>query len=165
MKKLFLTCSLIALLGSFVSCDNADYPSLDNSLYIAEAYNAVEKQVIINEDGGAATFSVRTAQPVGEQLRVEIGADKGALEWYESRHNENKYEMLDPSEYSLSQTTLTIEPGKTASDQVKVDIKPSVLSKLDGDTKYAIAFTVKSVSPSGIFVLQSLKNYILICSK
>ena len=165
MKKFFITCGLVALLGSFASCENAEYQPLDNSLYISEAYSGVTKNVFITKEGAQTIVSVRTAQPAAQQLNVELGISQSTLDWYKNRYKQDSLVMLDPSEYTVSTTSLTIEAGQTASTQILVTIAPSVFDKLDDDVQYVIPFTIKSVSPTGILVQEALQNFILVCAE
>lgn len=111
MKYIYLSSLMIALSAFLLTgCENADYKTQDNSLYISDAAGTA-KAVTITMDGGAdISIAIRLANKLAEDVEVEIGFAPEILESYNA-DNGTEYEAL-PMDKLPKGVTVTIPAGE-----------------------------------------------------
>lgn len=145
-------------------CKDAEYSAIDNSVYIAEtADGTTMKKVTIAENGGAASFSVRTAKPLTQDASVTIGVSQDILDAFNQRNGTN-YELLPADYYTLSATELPIKTGNVSSDMVNLNIKPLSTEMVQSGKKYAVPVSVLS-STTGLPLLDVKKTMLYACDQ
>ena len=89
--KLF-TLGLLALSQS--ACENAEYESVDNLIYINEASSAKAEEVTLQDEGSTRTsVTVRLAKALDHDVTAELFLDEEALAAY-NRKNETVYKAI-----------------------------------------------------------------------
>ena len=81
-QKVCSAVALIVILGGLTACDNAEYDTIDNAIYISEASDDILQKVMVDETGGKASISVRTNQKSGQEIIARIGEDQNLLDEY-----------------------------------------------------------------------------------
>ncbi len=111
IKATAIGAAMIASAG----CENADYPNIENRLYINEAASGksfTHQAVSLTVTGETtATLNLRLAQPLEQDVRVKLGLDAGFVEEYNAE-NGTAYEIL-PLEYLTFDEEVIIEKGQS----------------------------------------------------
>ncbi|MDR3184929.1 MAG: DUF1735 and LamG domain-containing protein [Prevotellaceae bacterium] len=89
MKKKYILFSMIVMVfGLCTRCNNAEYETKDNSIYILEAVAAKSARVSFDETNGAdVNLVIRLAKPVQEDVEIRISIDPYALARYNETYN------------------------------------------------------------------------------
>lgn len=120
-----LKLSVLGLLSAFFGgCDDAEYSTIENLVYISEAapadkYNQQIENLTVKGDTKAA-IHVQLAQPLDRDIRVRLGIDPNFAEEY-NRKNGTNYTVL-PDEYLSYTEETTIPAGIVSSDAVEINI-------------------------------------------
>lgn len=157
-RKVLNALVVIAILGGFSACNNAEYDIIDNAIYISEANKDMLQKVMVDERGGSASVSVRTNQKSEQEITVRIGEDQALLDEYNQKIG-TTYIMLPSQYYELSSTTATIETGMSSANSVTLTIKPLPEEITSSGKKYAIPLSILEVD-GGMTMLQSAKGII-----
>lgn len=115
------------LLIAWTSCNDEEYKSIENGLYIAEAapsnkFNQQIETQLIDETEVLKTLTVRLAHVIEQDVTVELSIDPQILEEY-NRDNHAVYQVL-PDEYMEFDKTVTISAGDISAPAVNLVIKP-----------------------------------------
>lgn len=159
MKYIYLSSLVIALSAFlFMGCDNADYKSHGNSLYIADAAGTA-KALTVTMDGGAdINVTVRLAQKLAEDVEVEIGFAPEIVAGYNA-NNGTEYEVL-PVEQLPQGITVTIPAGEISTTyQLHID---------DFDTNgitYAVPLMLGNVLKGNVTKSAAQGRFIYVLSK
>lgn len=164
MRKNIITLCIIFITSLLIACNNAEYSSFDNSIYMTEAYGGNFKTLTVSKDGAETTVSVRTAQVTNDKIQATIGISSEALERFNLK-NHTDYKLL-PSEYfELSAQQVEIETGKIYSEPIKIKVKADAWKLLEKDEHYAIAATIVTFSPQNIPMPDNLRTCVFVCKK
>lgn len=146
------------VLWGITACDNAGYGVIDNAIYVSEANNNMLQKIMVNENGGKATVSVRTNELTEQEITAKIGIDKALLENYNKKIGTN-YVLLPAECYELSNNTVKIAAGAVSASSVDVTIHPLPDEIANSGKKYAIPLSILEVE-GGTSVLESVKGVI-----
>jgi hypothetical protein len=91
MKKLYSLLSLAIVLsgGLFTGCHDAEYTTLNNSVYLTDAALSLAKSKVVTLDpaGAIVAVAVRLAKPVPYDVEVAVKIDASLLDAYNAQNN------------------------------------------------------------------------------
>lgn len=156
----FVVLVSIAFTLIFSACNNAEYGIIKNSIYFADAENGISKKVLVDDNGGSTTVSVRMANKVNAEVKVSITASEETLTLYNSK-NGTDYLMLPQENYTFSEKDLNIPANQIGAEPVTINIKPLSEELIESGNTYAIPVTIASVS-NGPDVLRGTESFLYI---
>lgn len=145
-------------LFAFIGCEDADYQSIDNRLYINEAApddkftQQTETLTITGET--TASLTVRLAQAIDRDVHVTLGIASEYMDTY-NMENGTAYTVL-PDQYLTFTTETTIEAGQVASSPVILTI-----SEFSTDNGEAYCIPLKIVSSDAPVATTKTSSHIL----
>lgn len=146
MKKTsFIYCLLI--LGEFIfltACNNAEYDTAKNAVYISEATNSNLSKVTVDDMGGKTTVTVRLADVCDKDVKVKVGVASDQELAAFNKKNGTEYAALPTSNFVLSEQDLIIKQGKVTAPTVEVAVKPLTEEQINSGIKYIIPLTITS---------------------
>lgn len=147
MKKIIVNIGLIV--GSllyFTACQNATYDVIENGIYISEAASSNTSKVMVDDTGGKATVTVRSAQAYDEDVNIKVGGATEAQLAAFNKRNGTSYVALPTSNYTLSGTDVILEKGKVTAPSISIAIKPLTTEQINTGNKYVLPITIVSAS-------------------
>ena len=164
MKK-FNKTTFVALMGlAFTlilsACNNAEYDIIKNSVYLADAESGISKKVLVDDNGGSTTLSVRMANKSNAEVKVSIVASEEALNLYNSKNGTN-YVMLPQENYTFSEQDLNIPANHIGAEPVVINIKPLSEELIESGNTFAIPVTIASVT-NGPAILGGTESFLYI---
>lgn len=114
---------LFALGGFFLAaCEDANYSTLDNRVYIDEAIGLNQQISALTIDGDVTfELTVRLAHATDRDVTVRLGMDEKLVSEYNVRQG-TSYEII-PSEYVTFEKEVIIPAGKTTADPLQVTVR------------------------------------------
>lgn len=105
-------------------CDDADYQSIENRLYINEAVSdgkfTHQTETLTVTGNTTTSITVRLARPIDRDVHVTLGVAPEYAETYNTEHAVS-YEVL-PEQYLSFAAETTIKAGQVGSSPVKIEI-------------------------------------------
>lgn len=149
-------------LAAFAGCNNADYSSIDNRIYISEAapadkFNQQTETITVTGET-TTTLHVRLAKSVSHDVVVRLALDEALVDTYNSVNGTN-YSSL-PDEYVEYDSQVTILAGTLSSDAVTIKIKKF---PTDDGKAYAVPMKIAETN-SSVAVTQSTSKLIYLLS-
>ena len=163
-----ILCGMTAGTLALSSCNNAEYSVLTNQAYIAQTQTDGNTSVKITLGKEAVTqeLNVRLSDPTDEKCTFEIAADTAAVTAF-NRRNETSYKALPADQFSLSTSEISIEPGQSASQALKLTVNPLSAALKKSGEKYAVALKLaskdgrKNVLASGSTIVYILDQVVI----
>lgn len=153
-----------ALMGSFASCDDAEYDVISNQIYITQSMSGPTTKLVVDPDNGAdGQFTVSLSDKALSNVDVKLTASESALNAYNISNGTN-YKMLPASGYSFSHDKVTIEAGSTLSPSVDIHVNPFTEEQMNSGELYAIPIAVESLS-GDFSAVSNLSSYIILLDK
>lgn len=150
-KTIFYVLAAIALTGC-----KADMPSLENSVYIAEAESEMAASVTLDEEAVAVPVTVRAMQPVSRDVNVSLTVDAAVLEAYNDRYTQS-YELLPEEFYQFDKVSATIPETRVSADPFVLELTPLSEELLTSGRKFAVPVTVVS---EGLGTLSASQSFV-----
>lgn len=154
-KTLF--CALAAAI--LTGCD-AEMPSLENSVYIAEAESNMAVSVTLDEEAVSVPVTVRAMQPVSGDVRVGLAVDEAVLEVYNERYTQS-YELLPEEFYRFDKTESVIPQAQVSAEPFVLELMPLSEELLTSGKKYAVPVTITS---EGLGTLSASRSFVYLIS-
>lgn len=154
-KTLF--CALAAAI--LTGCD-AEMPSLENSVYIAEAESDMAVSVTLDEEAVSVPVTVRAMQPVSGDVRVGLAVDEAVLEAYNERYTQS-YELLPEEFYRFDKTESVIPQAQVSAEPFVLELMPLSEELLTSGKKYAVPVTITS---EGLGTLSASRSFVYLIS-
>lgn len=154
-KTLF--CALAAAI--LTGCD-AEMPSLENSVYIAEAESNMAVSVTLDEEAVSVPVTVRAMQPVSGDVRVGLAVDEAVLEAYNERYTQS-YELLPEEFYRFDKTESVIPQAQVSAEPFVLELMPLSEELLTSGKKYAVPVTITS---EGLGTLSASRSFVYLIS-
>lgn len=157
MKKTIKIFVLGLLSAALFSCQDAKLSTIDNMVYISDAANGRITSTLMGEESTEVLFSVRLAQAVTEDVRVNISMDPAVLENYNKTYGTN-FRHVEAENIDV-QPLVIIPAGSVSSDPIKITIG----SFETYGAQYAVAVKVASngdvpvAEQSSKFIVQLVK--------
>ncbi|MDO5663735.1 MAG: DUF1735 and LamG domain-containing protein [Bacteroidia bacterium] len=160
-NKLWLMGLTLLTLLPFYSCNNAEYSSLDNRLFLAETATSsnARKKITIDDQGANVTATVRSSNPAGQDVKVTLVADPAALEAYNKRNSTN-FVALPVENFKLDQTEIVIKKGETLAPTVNITLKGLSKEMVETGNQYALALTAKPIDGTDVTVIDGANTII-----
>ena len=126
MNKIIKISALAMALSVFAGCDDADYQSMENGLYINEAastttFNQQVEDLAVSKEMTVA-IHLRVARPADKDIKATIGLAPEFMEKYNAEHG-TSYQIL-PEEFLKFDPECVISAGSTTSGDININIKP-----------------------------------------
>lgn len=162
IKYTFVTLSTILLLTAF-GCNDAEYSSLNNKLFIAETGSSsnVYKKITIDEAGAEVAATGQISNPAQEDINIKFVVDTAALRKYNERNSTN-YVVLPKSNYALEQTEVTIKKGESIAPAINIALKALTKEMVETGNKYALPIRIKPLNMSQASVLEGANTIIYV---
>ncbi|MBR8704470.1 DUF1735 and LamG domain-containing protein [Bacteroides pyogenes] len=165
MKKTFkyLLAGILAFL--IASCANVDVDDvnaqtgLPNAIYLDGAQSSPMKKVVVDKNGGEATFLPRAANLLASDVNVNITVDQASLDLYNKEYG-TSYKVLPAEHYDIEKTAVTIKSGTVSAEPIKLVIKKSALT-VNPSFKYAIPVKVSTTSSLSVLEANSYEVFAL----
>ena len=116
--RYMLLCNLILL----ISCNDADYKTLDNSAFINESRTASSAKVIITDDGATTEITPCLTQEAPHDCKLKIVVDTALLNKYNEQQG-TSYVPLPEGAFTMP-SEVVIPKGEYSIAPVKINIKP-----------------------------------------
>lgn len=154
-KRLFYISLTLWGICLLIGCNDSEYAAIENAVYISEAKDGNLKKVTISDTGGKATITVRSAAFYNKDVIAQIGpASEEDLIAF-NKKNGTAYVALPASNYTLSDSEITIKKGQVTAPMVEVTIKPLTAEQVNSGDKYVLALSILSADES---VLKNSKS-------
>lgn len=148
---------LLALSQS--ACENAEYESVDNLIYINEASSAKAEEVTLQEEGSTRTsVTVRLAKALDHDVTAELFLDERVLAAY-NRKNETAYK-LPSAEHITFPKEVKIEAGAVSASPVNIDIASF---ESEGGAQYALPIGIRRAN--GVEKAETSSSFLLVLVK
>lgn len=126
MNRIIKFSALALAFSVFASCDDANYQSMENGLYINEAasattFNQQVEDLAISKEMTMA-IHLRVARPAEKDIKATIGLAPEFMDKYNAEHG-TSYQVL-PDEFLKFDTECVIPAGSTTSRDININIKP-----------------------------------------
>ncbi|MBR8719163.1 hypothetical protein IX307_000341 [Bacteroides pyogenes] len=165
MKKTFkyLLSGMFAFL--MASCSSVDVDDvnaqtgLPNAIYLEGAQTSPMKKVVVDKNGGEATFLPRAANLLTSDVKVDITVDEASLALYNKEYG-TSYKVLPAEYYEIEKTSVTIKTGTVSAEPVKLVIRDSALT-VNPSFKYAIPIKVGTTSSLSVLEPNSYEIFVL----
>ena len=154
--KLF-TLGLLALSQS--ACENAEYESVDNLIYINEASSAKAEEVTLQDEGSTRTsVTVRLAKALDHDVTAELFLDEEALAAY-NRKNETVYKAI-AAEHVTFPKEVKIAAGSVSANPINIDIASF---EAEGGAQYALPIAIRNAN--GVAKAEASSSFLLVLVK
>ncbi len=160
MRKYLLYSIALFFAIQFVGCNDANYETINDSIYLANAAgNEISSIHVISEDGATLMFTVRKTRPAVSDISVNIEVDEYFLEQYNQRYGTD-YKMLPKEVYSMESENVIIAQGNAASAVIPIQIKPFTEEMDKTGYTYALPIVIKSVEGNAVSILEPSSKYV-----
>lgn len=149
-----------ALAAAILTGCNAEMPSLENSVYIAEAESDMAVSVTLDEEAVSVPVTVRAMQPVSGDVRVGLAVDEAVLEAYNERYTQS-YELLPEEFYRFDKTESVIPQAQVSAEPFVLELMPLSEELLTSGKKYAVPVTITS---EGLGTLSASRSFVYLIS-
>lgn len=149
-----------ALAAAVLTGCKADMPSLENSVYIAEAESVMATTVTLDEETVSVPVTVRAMQPVSRDVHVSLTVDATILEAYNARYTQS-YELLPEEFYKFDKASSIIPEKQVSADPFVLELNPLSEELLTSGKKYAVPVTVAS---DGLGTLSASRSFVYLIS-
>lgn len=162
LKYPFLTLCL-AIIISLNGCNDAEYNSLNNQLFLAETGTSanVFKKVTIDEAGATVSATARISNPTDQDVKVRFVVEPSILESFNKR-NSTSYAPLPKTHYSLSETEVVVKKGESIAPAVSIAIEALSKELIDSGNQFALALRAELVEGGNVSVLEGANNIIYV---
>jgi hypothetical protein len=164
MKKIYIVLSLVLLLlgGLFTGCDNAEYTTLDNNVYLADAgVSLARTKVVTMEPGGATvTVAVRLAKPVDYDVEVRVKIDTSVVEAYNAQYN-TTYIPVPAAHIRLPENATVVIKAQEVSGVLHIHIDNFETNNLP----YCVPVALDGVKNAGPVQSATLSDFIYLINK
>ena len=153
-----LALCLAAVLGT--GCEDANYDTIDNGLYIKEAFSSkglTSSKIKVDAEEVTGTLTPSLSRPLSSDVTVKLEIDPTLLETYNAA-NASSYQVL-PAEYYEMPAEGVIQAGFTGGDAMVITVKPF---EAEDGAQYALP--LKVVSPQ-MNSLPSSSKYLVLCDQ
>jgi hypothetical protein len=158
MKQIVLF-SIILGMGLLGSCTNAI--EFENRVYMAGTEDSDTRQLVVDGVPSEVAFMVTLADLVDETIEVSVAADNGLITAYNDKYHKN-YKPMPTGSFSLSASTLRIEPQNLRSNPAKVVITDD--SEFKEGESYLIPVTITGIN-GGVKLLEASKTIYFVIIK
>lgn len=149
-----------AFIFGVVSCNDAEYTTMSNAAYLSEAQIVSSRQVTVDDKGGKATITARTASPVENDTKLQIVYDEQAVDNFNKRNGTN-YVSFPKDFYKLDQDEVIIKKGKVSSQTINVKLSSYTAEMIESGSKYALPLSLKVIS-GDVPLLDNAKSIVYI---
>lgn len=160
MKRIYLS-GIFAVIFAviFFGCDNADYSTKDNSVYIADAASSSKSTTVFIETTGAdVNIIVRLAKKMERDIEVSLKLNPTLLEEY-NELNSTEYELL--SNYKFPENAKVTIPAGDISAGYRIHI-----DNFDTQGKnYALPIELGEVITGGVDMSVTQSKFIYLLAK
>jgi len=148
---------LLALSQS--ACENAEYESVDNLIYINEASSAKAEEVTLQDEGSTRTsVTVRLAKALDHDVTAELFLDEEALAAY-NKKNETVYKAI-AAEHVTFPKEVKIAAGSVSANPINIDIASF---EAEGGAQYALPIAIRNAN--GIAKAEASSSFLLVLVK
>lgn len=148
---------LLALSQS--ACEDAEYKSVDNLIYINEASSAKAEEVTLQDEGTTRTsVTVRLAKALDHDVTAELYLDEEALAVY-NKKNETTYKIPAAENITFAKT-VKIEAGSVSASPVNIDIASF---EGEGGVQYALPIAIRTAD--GVAKADASSSFVLVLVK
>lgn len=159
MKMKTLKYIILSLSCLILSCKNAEYQIIDNSIYISSAANSSEKAETITMNNGAdINILVRLAKKVAEDVEVEVKLTPSLLDNY---NKETSSEYLPVPNFSLPANAKVVIPAGEISAIYTIRVEDF---ETNGN-RYALGVELGNVLKGNIANSNSQSRFIYLLAK
>ena len=116
--RYMLLCNLIL----FISCNDADYKTLNNSAFINESRTSSSAKVIITDDGATTEITPCLSTMATHDCKLKLVVDTALLNQYNEQQG-TSYITLPDNAFTMP-SEVVIPKGQYSIDPVKINIKP-----------------------------------------
>jgi len=156
MKKIYLLGSIIVLFGIlFPSCEDADYGTKGNSIYITEAATDKKSAILSFDDGVDVTVNVRLADISDQDVEVKLTLNPDALAKY-NKENASEYFMIP--DFKLPTTASVLIPAGEIAGTYTFHVDEFATN----NKTYAIPVALGEITKGNVEMSQSQSSYIYI---
>lgn len=148
---------LLALSQS--ACENAEYESVDNLIYINEASSAKAEEVTLQDEGSTRTsVTVRLAKALDHDVTAELFLDEEALAAY-NKKNETVYKAI-AAEHVTFPKEVKIAAGSVSANPINIDIASF---EAEGGAQYALPIAIRNAN--GVAKAEASSSFLLVLVK
>lgn len=158
INRILKVSALGAALFAFAGCEDADYQSIENRLYINEAApddkftQQTETLTVMGET--STSITIRLAQAIDRDVHVTVGIASEYADAYNA-NNGTSYTIL-PEQYLSFETEAVIEAGQIASSPITIAI-----GEYSTDNGEAYCIPLKIVSSDAPVAISKASSHIL----
>jgi hypothetical protein len=164
MKKIYSLLSLAAVLsgGLFTGCNDAEYTTFDNSVYLTDAAVSLAKSKVVTLDpaGAMVAVTVRLAKPVAYDVEVAVKIDASLLDAYNAQNNTAFIPI--PAEYiHLPENATAVIKAQQVSGVLNIRIDNFETNNLP----YCLSVVLDGVRNADMAQSATLSNFVYLINK
>lgn len=158
--KTFFFSALIAGVGIFTACDDAEYSALDNHAYIQEALSGAGAKVTVQATGETTTtINIHMSNAASIDSHYKLVVDSSILDEY-NKQNGTSYVTIPEGEYVLPED-IVIKSGEYNAEETTITLKAFTKEMVDSGEAYALP--VRLVSKDGNYpVMPNTGTYVIL---
>ena len=135
--KIWLLSAVIAGLGAFTSCDNAEYDVLDTHAFIKEALSGTSSKVNVSVDGESkTTLNIHLSDLSTTDNHYKLVVDPSVLDEF-NRQNGTSYITLPKGQYILPEDIL-VKAGEYNAEETEITLEAFSDEMMKSGESYAL---------------------------
>lgn len=135
--KIWLLSAVIAGLGAFTSCDNAEYDVLDTHAFIKEALSGTSSKVNVSVDGESkTTLNIHLSDLSTTDNHYKLVVDPSVLDEF-NRQNGTSYITLPKGQYMLPEDIL-VKAGEYNAEETEITLEAFSDEMMKSGESYAL---------------------------
>ena len=162
--KIWLLSAVIAGLGAFTSCDNAEYDVLDTHAFIKEALSGTSSKVNVSVDGESkTTLNIHLSDLSTTDNHYKLVVDPSVLDEF-NRQNGTSYITLPEGQYILPEDIL-VKAGEYNAEKTEITLEAFSDEMMKSGESYALPLrlvakdgALPAMDNTGSFVILAEKN-------
>ena len=158
--KTLLFSVIVAGMGIFAACDNAEYSVLDTHAYIDEALDGTSTKVTVQATGETTTtINIHMSNAASVDSHYKLVVDPSILDEY-NKQNGTSYITIPEGQYKLPEDIL-IKSGKYNAEETTITLEAFSDEMVDSGEAYALP--VRLVSKDGNYpVMANTGAYVIL---
>jgi hypothetical protein len=153
--------SLLSLAVTFTACENAEYGTRENSVYMVDAATTAQSSIVPMEASGAdIQVIVRLAKQTGQDVKVNLAIDSVILKQFNADNSTNYLPVAEQYFHWIDSAVATIPAG-----EISTTVKMHVDNFDTGGKRYAVPVVLRNVVQGNVSLSASQSRFVYSIAK